>query len=340
MNSFNFKYPDHRPRRIRGNAVLREMLRETRFSAEQLMMPYFVRAGRNIKEPIASMPGQYRFSPDALLKELDTLASSGVRSILLFGLPETKDEKASASYSSKSVIVQAVKAIKKRFPEIAVTTDVCLCAYTNHGHCGLLSADGYIKNDASLGVLAKMALAHAEAGVDMLSPSDMMDGRIQAIRSQLDGKGFEELPLMSYSAKYSSSFYGPFRDAAHSAPAQSEGLKRPAPKDRKGYQMDFSNREEALREIALDIQEGTDIILIKPVLAYLDILREAKNTFCFPTAAYIVSGEYAMVKAAAQKGWVNEKESVLEILTSVFRAGADLVITYHAKEAAIWGGSK
>lgn len=337
MNPFNFEYPSYRPRRVRSHPVLRNLLRETRFSAEQLVMPYFVRAGRKVKETISAMPGQYRFSPDTLLTEVESLAASGVRSLLLFGLSDSKDEKASGSYAKTGIVPQTVRAIKKRFPEVVVITDVCLCAYTSHGHCGLLNRNGSVENDASLAVLTKMALAHAEAGADMVSPSDMMDGRIQAIRRALDARGFQDLPMMSYAAKYSSSFYGPFREAAHSAPRAAGPGK--IPKDRKGYQMDPANREEALREIALDIREGADIVMVKPALAYLDILREAKNTFQFPLAAYFVSGEYAMIKAAADRGWLDEKQAVLEALTSIFRAGADIVMTYHAKQAALWGRS-
>jgi len=332
----NSEYPSYRPRRIRSNPVLRTMLRETRFTADQLIMAYFVRSGRKVKETILSMPGQYRFSPDTLLSEVESLVASGVKALLLFGLSNSKDEKASGAYAKTGIIPQTIRAVKKRFPELVVITDVCLCAYTSHGHCGLLSREGKIQNDVSLAVLAKMAAAHADAGADMISPSDMMDGRIQFIRRELDAKGFEDLPMMSYAAKYSSSFYGPFREAAHSAPKQSGRNGENIPKDRKGYQMDPANREEALREIALDIREGADIVMVKPALAYLDILREAKNTFQFPLAAYLVSGEYAMIKAAAEKGWLDEKQAVLEALTSIFRAGADTVITYHAKEAANW----
>lgn len=317
--------------------MLRTMLCETRFTSDQLIMPYFVRSGRKVKETISSMPGQYRFSTDTLLNEIESLAASGVRVLLLFGLSDSKDDKASGSYAKTGIIPQTIRAVKKRFPELAVITDVCLCAYTSHGHCGLLNREGKIQNDDSLAVLAKMAVAHAEAGADMISPSDMMDGRIQAIRRELDANGFEDLPIMSYAAKYSSSFYGPFREAAHSAPKQSGRGSEKMPKDRKGYQMDPANREEALREMALDIREGADIVMVKPALAYLDILREAKNTFQFPLAAYCVSGEYAMIKAAAEKGWLDEKQAVLEALTSIFRAGADTVITYHAKDAALWG---
>lgn len=329
---FDFHFPAYRPRRIRSHAVLREMLKETRFSAAQLVMPYFVRAGRGVREPISAMPGQFRFSPDTLLPELAKLSKSGVRSVLLFGLADAKNEKASGAFAAAGVIPKTVRLIKKNFPELAVITDVCLCAYTAHGHCGLLDRRGKILNDASVDVLARMALAHAEAGADMVSPSDMMDGRIGGIRKVLDKKGFPELPILSYGAKYSSSFYGPFREAAHSAPAGGRNI----PGDRKGYQMDPANREEALREIALDIREGADMVMVKPALAYLDILREAKDKFQFPLAAYFVSGEYSMIKAAAQKGWLDERLAVMEALTAVFRAGADLVMTYHAQDAAGW----
>ncbi len=336
IKPFDFQFPDYRPRRIRSHAVLRSLLCETRFAPEQLIMPYFVRAGHGVKESITAMPGQFRFSPDTLLTELDSLAAGGVRALLLFGLTDSKDKKARGAYAKTGIIPQTIRAVKKKFPKLAVITDVCLCAYTSHGHCGLLNGRGEIDNDASLPVLAKMALAHAEAGADMVSPSDMMDGRIKVIRQVLDRRGFKSLPLMSYAAKYNSAFYGPFREAAHSAPGQGKN----SPKDRKSYQMEPANREEALREIALDIREGADIVMVKPALAYLDILREAKERFHFPLAGYFVSGEYAMIKAAAEKGWLDEKQAVLEALTAVFRAGADTVITYHAKAAACWLNSR
>lgn len=329
MNPFIFpgKYPESRPRRLRQSEGLRRLVRETRLSLDQFVMPYFVKNGRGVREAIESMEGQYRFSPDTLLTELEELTSLGVKSILLFGLPDAKDAKASSAVSREGIIPSVLREIKKNFKDLTVITDVCLCAYTDHGHCGLLNSRGEIENDPSLKILAEMALAHAEAGADIIAPSDMMDGRIKAIRTLLDSKGFENLPVMSYAAKYASAFYGPFRDAAHSAPSAG---------DRKSYQMDPANREEALREIALDIQEGADIVMVKPALAYLDIIREASLRFQFPLAAYAVSGEYAMIKTAAQKGYLDEKKAVLEALTSLARAGSQILITYHSKQVAEW----
>ncbi len=328
------QFPQYRPRRMRKNEGLRRLVQETRLSLDQLVMPYFVRSGRNIKEEIDSMPGQYRFSPDTLLNELAELTEAGVRAVLLFGLPDQKDEKAAGAWSSQGIIQTTVREIKKRFKDLLIMTDVCLCAYTSHGHCGLLNSKGEIQNDPTLKVLADMALSHAEAGADIVAPSDMMDGRVRAIRERLDSKDFQNVAIMSYSAKYASAFYGPFRDAAHSEPKSS--AENPAPSDRKTYQMDPSNREEALREIALDIEEGADIVMIKPALAYLDIIREAKTAFQFPLAAYAVSGEYAMIKTAAQNGLIDEKKIVFEVLTSLARAGAQVIISYHAKQAAQW----
>lgn len=329
MNPFIFpgKFPETRPRRLRQNENLRRLIRETRLSLDQFVMPYFVKNGRNVREAIESMEGQFRFSPDTLLSELEELTSLGVKSILLFGLPDSKDAKASHAWSRTGVIPSVLREIKKNFKDLTVITDVCLCAYTDHGHCGILNSRGEIENDPSVKILADMSLAHAEAGADMIAPSDMMDGRIRAIRAAFDLKGFENLPVMSYSAKYASAFYGPFRDAAHSAPSSG---------DRKSYQMDPANREEALREIALDIQEGADIVMIKPALAYLDIIREASQRFQFPLAAYSVSGEYAMIKTAAQKGYIDEKKVVLETMTSLARAGSQVLITYYSKQLAEW----
>lgn len=324
------KFPQYRPRRMRQNEALRRLVRENRFSLDQLVMPYFVRNGRNVKEEIETMPGQFRFSPDKLLHEIEELQQAGIQSILLFGLPDQKDEKASEAWSKQGIIQQTVREIKKNFKNLCVITDVCLCAYTNHGHCGVLNAQGEIENDSSLKILAETALSHAEAGADIVAPSDMMDGRIQAIRNLLDLKGFQNTPIMSYAAKYASAFYGPFRDAAHSAPSMG---------DRKSYQMDPSNRAEALREIASDIQEGADIVMVKPALAYLDVIREAATTFQFPLAAYAVSGEYSMIKAAAEKGYLDEKKVVLEILLSLIRAGSNIVISYHAKQVGEWNNS-
>lgn len=325
-------FPFNRPRRLRNSKNIRKLVRETNVHADQLVMPYFVQAGKNRKEKIDSMPGQFRFSPDALLKELEALAKSGVKSILLFGIPEKKDLKASGAFSDRGIVQMAVCAIKKEFPELTVITDVCLCAYMSHGHCGVLSERGNIDNDASLKILSQVALSHAEAGSDIIAPSDMMDGRVRAIRESLEQNYFENLPIMSYSVKYASAFYGPFRDAAHSSPQTGKKI----PKDRKTYQMDPANLREAMREMKQDLKEGADILMVKPALAYLDVIREARNRFDAPLAAYLVSGEYSMIKAAAQKGWLDEKQAILEVTTSVVRAGADIVISYSAKDLADW----
>lgn len=329
MNEHLFlgQFPQFRPRRTRESEAMRRLVRETRLSLDQLIMPYFVKNGRSIKEEIESMPGQYRFSPDMLMAELEGLKHSGVQSILLFGLPDAKDEKATGAWSADGIVQKTVREIKTRFKDLLVITDVCLCAYMSHGHCGILNAQGSVENDASLKILAETALSHARAGADMVAPSDMMDGRVRAIREALDKNGFTNTPILSYAAKYASSFYGPFRDAAHSAPSSG---------DRKSYQMDPANREEALREIAMDIQEGADMVMVKPALAYLDIIREASSAFHFPMAAYAVSGEYSMVKAAVEKGYADEKKLVLEMMTSLARAGAQVIITYHAKQIAQW----
>lgn len=316
---------------MRQSEALRRLVRETRLSLDQLVMPYFVREGTSVKEEIESMPGQYRFSPDTLLQEIEELQESGVQSILLFGIPREseKDEKATAAWSQEGVVQKTVQTLKRRFPELLVITDVCLCAYTSHGHCGLINVHGQVENDASLNILADVARSHADVGADMVAPSDMMDGRIRAIRQKLDTNGFQNLPILSYSAKYASAFYGPFRDAAHSAP---QGILE----DRKSYQMDPANRKEALREIALDIQEGADMVMVKPALAYLDVIQEVAATFHFPLAAYSVSGEYAMIKTAHEKGILDEKRAVLEIMLALARAGAGTLITYHAKQIALW----
>ena len=320
-------FPLSRPRRLRSNPLLRSLVRETRLSAEQFVMPYFVRSGKKVREAVDSMPGQYRYSTDTLLRELAELKKTDVHSILLFGIPDSKDEKASSSYLREGIVQKTVRAIKKEFKDdLLVITDVCLCAYTNHGHCGVLRK-GVVDNDASNKIMAQTALSHAEAGVDMVAPSDMMDGRVKKIRETLDKNDFENIPIMSYSAKYASAFYGPFRDAACSAPGSG---------DRKSYQMDPPNIKEAVREIGMDIKEGADIVMVKPALAYLDVIREAARTFPVPLAAYSVSGEYSMIKAAAAKGFLNEKETVLEIMTGFIRAGARILITYHAKELASW----
>ncbi|MDP3921311.1 MAG: porphobilinogen synthase [Candidatus Omnitrophota bacterium] len=329
MTQLPGQYPEYRPRRMRQNEAFRRLIRETRLSAEQLIMPYFVVEGRGVKEAIEAMPGQYRYSPDTLLAELETLVALDVRTVLLFGVPDEneKDEQASAASSAEGILQKTVREIKSRFKDLLVITDVCLCAYTSHGHCGMLSPEGQIDNDASLDRLAETALSHAQAGADIVAPSDMMDGRIRAIRTRLDAAGFKNTAILSYAAKYASAFYGPFREAAHSAPAAG---------DRCSYQMDPANREEALREIAMDIQEGADMVMVKPALAYLDVLREARERFQFPLAAYAVSGEYSMLKAASERGWVDEKKIVLEMAVSLLRSGANTIVTYHAKDIAFW----
>ena len=321
------KFPDYRPRRMRQSEKLRKLVRETELSLNQLVMPCFVKEGRNLKEPIETMPGQFRFSPETLLREIEEMGELGVPAVLLFGLPAGKDETATAAYDSKGAVQESVRLIKKNFPEILIMTDVCLCAYTSHGHCGVLNEKGEIANDRTLPLLQKVAVSHAEAGADMVAPSDMMDGRVAALREELDRRGFSSLPILSYAAKYASNFYGPFREAAHSTPAFG---------DRKSYQMDPANREEAMREIQMDIEEGADMVMVKPALAYLDVIREARERFQFPLAAFNVSGEYAMVKAAAQAGWLDEKKTVAEILTSIRRAGAQVILSYHTKDVAAW----
>ena len=300
------------------------MFRETTVSKADLIYPLFIVEGENVKKEISSMPGQYQMSVDNILRECAELVTLGIASILLFGIPLEKDDVGSGAYADDGIIQRAVREIKKNFPEMLVITDVCLCEYTSHGHCGVVE-DGYVQNDATLELLAQEAVSHARAGADIIAPSDMMDGRVAAIRKALDGAGFAETPIMAYSAKFSSAFYGPFREAAESAPQFG---------DRKTYQMDFGNSDEAMREIALDIQEGADIVMVKPALSYLDLIRRTKDTFNMPIAAYNVSGEYSMVKAAATNGWLDGEKIMMEILTSIKRAGADVIITYFAKDAA------
>jgi porphobilinogen synthase len=320
------EFPRLRLRRLRRSDALRALVRETRVDVGDLIYPLFVVEGNKIKQDITSMPGQHRFSSDLLPKEVEAIAKLGIPAIILFGVPQKKDEVGSQAYHSKGVIQQAIKAIKKAIPELLVVTDVCLCEYTSHGHCGVV-VDGDVDNDKTLELLAKTALSHAQAGADIVAPSDMMDGRVKAIRQALDGKGFQNIPIMAYAAKYASAFYGPFREAAESAPQFG---------DRRSYQMDPPNWREALREVEQDIAEGADIVMVKPALPYLDVIRKVRDTFNYPLAAYSVSGEYAMVKAAAQQGWLDEKRIVLEMLTAIKRAGADIIITYYAKEAAQW----
>ncbi|MEA3364153.1 MAG: porphobilinogen synthase [Candidatus Hydrogenedentes bacterium] len=324
-------YPKTRMRRLRRNAAFRRMVRETRLSVDNLIFPMFVRPGKGVRNPIASMPGNFQFSVDTLAEEAKKVAACGVPAVILFGIPEHKDALGSEAYAKNAIVCRAVEAVKRAAPELCVITDVCLCEYTDHGHCGVIknNRDGVpdVDNDATLQFLVKEALAHVRAGADMVAPSDMMDGRVGAIREALDANGFSDVPIMAYSAKFASSFYGPFRDAAESPPQFG---------DRSSYQMDPPNGREALREIALDIEEGADIVMVKPALAYLDILAFAAARFDLPLAAYHVSGEFAMVKAAAANGWIDEKRAALEILTSIRRAGASLILTYWACDAARW----
>lgn len=303
---------------------MRRLVRETKVGVEDLIYPLFVRHGKGLKEPIPSMPGCYRFSPDALLQEAKEVWELGVPAVILFGIPERKDERASEAYARDGIIQQAVRELKGALPQLTIITDVCLCEYMSHGHCGLVQ-DGIILNDPTLELLSLTALSHAEAGADMVAPSDMMDGRVRAIREALDREGYSHVPILAYSAKYASAFYGPFREAADSAPQFG---------DRSTYQMDPANGDEALREVALDIEEGADIVMVKPALSYLDVIRRVKETFCVPVAAYNVSGEYAMIKAAAQSGWIDGERVMMEVLLSIKRAGADMILTYFAKEAA------
>lgn len=315
-----------RPRRLRLNQNIRDMVRETSLDVKDLIYPYFVVEGENVKEEIEAMPKVFHFSIDKLVEDVKETYELGIPAILLFGIPSSKDEVGSQAYASSGIVQRTVRAIKEAIPSMIVITDVCLCEYTSHGHCGVVES-GYVDNDKTLELIAKTALSHVKAGADMVAPSDMMDGRVGCIRQILDSEGYVTVPIMAYSAKYASGFYGPFREAAQSAPQFG---------DRRSYQMDPANSDEALREIALDIEEGADIVMVKPALAYLDIIRRAKDSFKVPLATYNVSGEYSMIKAAALKGWLDEKVVVLESLTSMKRAGADMIITYFAKDAAKW----
>ncbi len=324
------QFPEYRPRRLRQSPALRQLVRETRLSAEQLVLPFFVRPGRKLRRAVEAMPGVFQLSPDEVLREAVQAHQAGVPAVLLFGIPAQKDEKASGAYAANGIVQQAVRLLKKELPELLVITDVCLCEYMSHGHCGLVhktKTSARILNDPTLKLLARAAVSHAEAGADLVAPSDMMDGRVRAIRAALDQAGFTDTPIMSYAAKFASAFYGPFREAAESAPQFG---------DRRSYQMDAANAAEALREVALDIAEGADIVMVKPALAYLDILHRVKMTFGYPTAAYAVSGEYSMVKAAARNGWIDERAVTLESLLAMRRAGADILITYAAREVAAW----
>lgn len=318
-------YPIQRMRRLRANATLRSMVRETRLAVADFIYPMFVSAGQNQNLAIQAMPGIFQRSVDQLDREIREIESLGIPAVLLFGLPEHKDELGSGAYDPDGVVQQAIKKIKDLCPQLMVITDVCLCEYTSHGHCGVIKADKTVDNDQTLELLAREALSHVQAGCDMVAPSDMMDGRVAYIRNCLDQNGYENTPIMSYAAKFASGFYGPFREAADCAPQFG---------DRRSYQMDPANFQEALREVELDIQEGADIVMVKPALAYLDVIREVKTRFGIPTAAYNVSGEYSMIKAAAAQGWINEEAVMLEVLTAIKRAGADLIISYAAKDAA------
>jgi len=315
---------------MRKTERFRRMVRETRLSKDDLVMPLFVCPGEQVREEIPSMPGNFRLSVDELVSEVSEIDALGIPAVILFGIPETKDSVGSEAYSPEGIVQRALRAIKSEKLGVTVITDVCLCEYTDHGHCGVVRRTGdafTVDNDATLDLLTKTAVSHAEAGADMVAPSDMMDGRVGAIRAGLDEAGYEDVPIMSYSAKYCSAFYGPFRDAADSAPQFG---------DRSGYQMDPPNADEAMREMALDIEEGADVIMVKPALSYLDVIYRAKQEFGMPVATYNVSGEFAMVKAAAQRGWIDEKRVVMEILTSMKRAGADMILTYWAKDVCRW----
>ena len=317
-------FPAYRPRRLRRNSNLRKLLAETKLSVDDFIYPMFVIPGRNKKVVVKSMPGIYKQSIDNLIKEIREVKKLGIKAILLFGIPERKDEMGTEGYDENGIIQKAIREIKKKVEDIIVITDVCMCEYTSHGHCGIIR-DGDVDNDETLQYLARMSLSHAQAGADMVAPSDMMDGRVGVIRDELDANGFSSIAIMSYAAKYASAFYGPFREAAESPPQFG---------DRRSYQMDPPNVREALREIELDIEEGADIVMVKPALAYLDVIRAAREGFDHPIAAYNVSGEYSMVKAAGKLGWIDEELVMMEVLTSIKRAGADLILTYFAKDAA------
>lgn len=317
-------FPVERPRRLRGNEKLRSFIRETHLDLSKVVYPLFVCPGTKMKEEIISMPGNYRWSVDLLVDECREVAALGIPAVILFGVPEKKDEIGSSAYDSQGIVQQATRAIKKALPELLVITDVCICGYTSHGHCGVVK-DELVENDSSVELLAKVALSQVEAGTDIVAPSDMMDGRIGAIRHELDSHGYANVPILAYSAKYASAFYGPFREAADSSPQFG---------DRKSYQMDPANAREALREIALDIEEGADIVMVKPALPYLDIISAAQFEFNVPIAAYQVSGELALISAASERGWVDRDRIILESLTSIARAGADIILTYFAKDLA------
>jgi porphobilinogen synthase len=317
-------FPEYRPRRLRRTENLRRMVRETRLSVDNLIMPLFIVPGSKVTNPVVSMPGIVQLSVDRAVEECKEIRDFGIPAVILFGIPDRKDREGSGAYSDTGIIQQALRAIAQQVPDLVLITDVCLCEYTDHGHCGVV-IDGDVDNDSTLDLLAKEAVSHAKAGADIVAPSDMMDGRIGTIRAALDEEGFDQIPIMAYAAKFASGFYGPFRDAAESTPQFG---------DRRSYQMDPPNGDEALREVQLDIEEGADIVMVKPALAYLDLIWRVKETFGYPVAAYNVSGEYAMLKAAAQNGWLDEERVMMETLLAMRRAGADLILTYFAKAAA------
>jgi porphobilinogen synthase len=317
-------FPEYRPRRLRKRETLRRMVRETRLSIDNLIMPLFIVPGSQVGNPVASMPGVAQLSVDRAVDECKQVRDLGIPAVILFGIPDKKDSEGSGAYSDNGIIQRALRAIKQEVPDLVLITDVCLCEYTNHGHCGVV-IDGDVDNDSTLDLLAKEAVSHAKAGADMVAPSDMMDGRVGTIREALDEEGFDQVPIMAYAAKFASGFYGPFREAAASTPQFG---------DRRSYQMDPPNADEALREVELDIEEGADIVMVKPALAYLDLIWRVKDAFGYPVAAYNVSGEYAMIKAAAQNGWLDEERVMMETLLAMRRAGADLILTYFAKAAA------
>jgi len=320
------QFPAYRPRRLRQSAALRRLVCETRLSVEQLVLPLFVRGGKKLRREIKALPGVFQLSPDEILREAERAHALGVPAVLIFGIPDRKDAKASGAYATNGIVQQAVRLLKKELPSLLVITDVCLCEYMEHGHCGVVR-HGKILNDPTLKLLARAAVSHAEAGADILAPSDMMDGRVRAIRAELDRTGFIDTPIMSYAAKFASAFYGPFREAAGSAPKFG---------DRRSYQMDAANANEALREVAMDIHEGADIVMVKPALACLDLIYRVKTEFGYPTAAYAVSAEHAMIKAVAANGWIDERAVTLECLLAMRRAGADILITYAAANVARW----
>ena len=324
------EFPGRRLRRLRQSPALRCLVRETHLQVDQLVLPLFARPGRRLRLPVKSMPGVCQLSPDEVVRDAAQAHALGVPAVLLFGIPDRKDAKASGAYARKGIVQQTVRRLKKELPGLLVITDVCLCEYMSHGHCGIVQRDrggARVLNDPTLKLLAQTALSHAEAGADLVAPSDMMDGRVRAIRQRLDQAGFADTPILAYAAKFASAYYGPFRDAAESAPQFG---------DRRSYQMDPANAEEAMREVALDIQEGADLVMVKPALAYLDIIHRVKTEFGYPTAAYAVSGEYSMIKAAAAQGWIDERAVTLESLLAMRRAGADVLITYAAADVARW----